>query len=95
MSIKVCSFIDGNCRAVFLEFNFLTLSSDGRHVLIQPLCQAISNLITIDNRNEDKSKIDSKLELVGKVLAELMDVLEKKNIVSTKSIKTLEKSNLS
>lgn len=50
-------------------------------MLIEPLCKSIINLIAIDNRNEEKSKIDVKLESVGKVFAELMDVLEKKNIV--------------
>lgn len=53
-------------------------------MLIEPLCRSITNLITIDNRNEEKAKIDAKLESVGKVFAELMDVLEKKNIVREK-----------
>lgn len=38
-------------------------------------------LLTIDGSSDEKNRIDVKLELVGKVLSELMDVMEKKNIV--------------
>lgn len=48
---------------------------------MDPLCKALTNLLTIDNPNEEKTKIDMRLESIGKVFAELMDVLEKKNIV--------------
>ena len=54
---------------------------ESRRVIIEPLCKALTNLLIIDNTNEDKSKIDQKLEQVGKVFAELMDVIEKKSIV--------------
>ncbi len=48
---------------------------------MEKLCVALSNLLTIDNSNEEKSKVGTRLESVGKVFTELMDVLEKKNIV--------------
>ena len=48
---------------------------------MERLCSTLNNLLIIDNVNEEKAKIESKLEQVGKVFAELMDVLEKKNIV--------------
>ena len=55
---------------------------ESRRVIIEPLCKALTSLLIIDNTNEDKSKIDQKLEQVGRVFAELMDVIEKKSIVN-------------
>ena len=49
---------------------------------MEPLCKSLNNLLFIENANEDKSKIYTRLEQVGKVFAELLDVLEKKNIVN-------------
>jgi hypothetical protein len=49
---------------------------------MEPLCKSLNNLLFIENANEDKNKIYTRLEQVGKVFAELMDVLEKKNIVN-------------
>jgi len=54
---------------------------ESRRVIVEPLCKAFINLLTLDNTNEDKTKIDQKLEQVGKVFSELMDVIEKKSIV--------------
>lgn len=57
---------------------------ESRRVVIEPLCNTLTNLLLVDifSSNEDKSKTDAKLDLVGKVFAELMDVIEKRNIVS-------------
>jgi hypothetical protein len=49
---------------------------------MERLCVSLNNLLVIDNSNEEKTKIAMRLDSVGKVFAELMDVLEKKNIVS-------------
>jgi hypothetical protein len=49
---------------------------------MEKLCGSLNTLLTIDNSNEDKLKIASRLESVGKVFVELLDVLEKKNIVN-------------
>jgi hypothetical protein len=48
---------------------------------MEPLCNCLRNLLVIEI-NFDETKTDAKLELVSKVLSELMDVLERKNIVS-------------
>ena len=48
---------------------------------MEPLCNCLRNLLVIEI-NFDETKTDVKLELVSKVLSELMDVLERKNIVS-------------
>lgn len=55
---------------------------ESRKVIMEPLCKSLNNLLFIENANEDKSKIYTRLEQVGKVFAELLDVLEKKNIVN-------------
>jgi len=46
---------------------------------MEPLCNCLRNLLVIEI-NFEESKTDARLELVSKVLAELMDVLERKNI---------------
>ena len=55
---------------------------ESRRVIVEPLCKAFTNLLTIDNTHDDKIKIEQKLEQVGKVFSELMDVIEKRSIVS-------------
>jgi len=47
--------------------------------MMEPLCNCLRNLLVIEI-NFEESKTDARLELVSKVLAELMDVLERKNI---------------
>ena len=54
---------------------------ESRRVIVEPLCKAFINMLTLDNTNEDKAKVDQKLEQVGRVFSELMDVIEKKSIV--------------
>ncbi len=49
---------------------------------MEPLCKSLINLLCIENTNDERIKIETKLDSVGKVFAELMDVLEKKNIVN-------------
>jgi hypothetical protein len=46
------------------------------------LCKVLNNLLMIDFAIDDKPKIESRLESVGRVFTELMEVLEKKTIVT-------------
>lgn len=55
---------------------------ESRRVLMEQICKSITSLLSVEMSNEDRTKIDVKLEAVGKVLTELMDVIEKKNIVN-------------
>ena len=54
-----------------------------RHILMPPLCDTIKKLLMIkDSDALSQSKYDAKLEVLGNIVAQLMDVLEKKNIGS-------------
>ena len=61
---------------------------ESRSVLIEPMCRTIRSLLRIEGLNIEEKKqgfIEARHEAVVKILAELMDVLEKKNIGSIKS----------
>jgi hypothetical protein len=55
--------------------------AESREVLIEPICKTISDLLMIQSVDDDKSKIYKQLDHIGKIIAELMDVLEKKNVI--------------
>lgn len=60
---------------------------ESRCIIIEPLCSTLKNLLTIESHYEEKRQgpIESRLEAVGKIISELMDVLEKKNIGDIKN----------
>ena len=53
-----------------------------RQILIEPFCKALNHLLSIEN-NDDRDKIDRRIEDTGNLFAELMDVLERKDIVNS------------
>ena len=68
-------------KYVYIQCNLKKINKkESRQVIMDSLCSCLKNLLTIEI-NFDESKTDIRLELVGKVLSELMDVLERKNIV--------------
>lgn len=57
-------------------------SPKSRNILMPPLCEALKTLLTINDSDKSQGKFEIKLEAVGRLIAELMDVLEKPNIGS-------------
>jgi len=59
---------------------------EARLILMPPLCTTISNLLTIDPAYDEKKNgpLETRLESIGRVLSELMDVLEAQKNVSIK-----------
>jgi hypothetical protein len=53
---------------------------ESREVLVEPICNTISGLLMIQSVDDDKSKMYKHLDHVGRIIAEFMDVLEKKHV---------------
>lgn len=88
---KVSEFYIGFLQSKFvLQTQFLSKliksklfeSPEGRKILVEPLCTTLRNLLTIKSNYDEKKQgpVECRLEAVGKIITELMDVLENKNI---------------
>lgn len=60
-------------------------SPKSRNIIMPPLCEAFKTLLTITDSEKKQGKFEVKLEAVGRIIAELMHVLEKPNIGSISS----------
>jgi hypothetical protein len=54
---------------------------ESRNLIIEPLCKTLSKMILLET-SEERHVIDARLESIGRLFTELMNVLEKKDIVS-------------